>query len=562
MLTLPARDPFVTATLRGAAKRSLEQGVPDTAIAYLRRALREACDDPAGDVLWELGRAERLVGEPAAAGHLADALALIRDPVQRAPRAVYYSRALAGDGRVEESIEVVRAALAEVGDAAPALQEELLAELIGASGGDERFYSLAADRLAGVEADRLVGGIGSDRLLALLGDHEMRVGRDRARAVALAGKALASGRLVAERDFGFRPAVGTLLLAGEVDRAAASIEAALRAARQAGDVIAVIQLVNLRSLIELQRGDLPAAERDIGEALELGRAHGFKGAFAATVRSASLALDTGAIEAAGELVTRLEAGTRLTGALLVVLLDVRGRLRLAERRFEEALADFIACGKGASSLGIQNPANIAWRSQAALAVDALGRQDEAQAHAREELDLSRVWGARRPIGVSLRRLALVTGGSDGEQLLREAVDVLAASPARLEYAQALVDLGAALRRSNQRSEARKPLREGVELAHRCGARSLVEFANEELAATGAHPRTILLSGVDALTASERRVAQMATQDLSNKEIAQALFVTVKTVEQHLSRVYRKLDISSRRQLGAALGGPAEAVAPA
>ena len=80
--------------------------------------------------------------------------------------------------------------------------------------------------------------------------------------------------------------------------------------------------------------------------------------------------------------------------------------------------------------------------------------------------------------------------------------------------------------------------------------------NDELAATGAHPRTILLSGLDASTASERRVAQMAAEDMSNKEIAQALFVTVKTVEQHLGRVYRKLDIGSRRELGAALAAPA------
>jgi DNA-binding CsgD family transcriptional regulator len=142
--------------------------------------------------------------------------------------------------------------------------------------------------------------------------------------------------------------------------------------------------------------------------------------------------------------------------------------------------------------------------------------------------------------------------------LREAVAVLAHSPARLEYARALVDLGAALRRGNSRSEARQLLRQGLELAHRCGASALVKLANEELAATGAHARTILLTGLDALTASERRVAHMAAEDLSNKEIAQALFVTVKTVEQHLSRVYRKLDISSRRQLGDALGGPAEA----
>ena len=146
--------------------------------------------------------------------------------------------------------------------------------------------------------------------------------------------------------------------------------------------------------------------------------------------------------------------------------------------------------------------------------------------------------------------------------MREAVDVLAHSPARLEYARALVDLGAATRRGNSRSEARKLLRQGVELAHHCGASVLVTRANEELAATGAHPRTILLSGLDALTASERRVAQMAAEDLSNKEIAQALFVTVKTVEQHLGRVYRKLDISSRKQLGTALAAPAEAAAPA
>jgi DNA-binding CsgD family transcriptional regulator len=567
MLTLPTGDGFVTTTLRDAAKRSLDQGVPLTAIAYLRRALRESCDDQAADVLWELGRAEQLVGDPAACEHLCEALALTHGPARRAPLALQYARALWIDGRFEESVEVARLALEDVGDSAPSLREELLAEFIGASAGDERFYPLAADRLSGVEADRLVGGIGSDRLLALLCDYEMRLGRDRARAVELAGRALASGRLVRERDFGFYPAAVTLLLAGEVDRAAASAESALREARRAGDVIAVIRLVILNSLIEQQRGDLRAAERDIGETFELGSSHGFERAFlavrsASMFRSASLALDVGDIDRAGKMVESLEAERRLPRPFLVLLLDVRGKLRLAERRNEDALADFIGCGKAAASVGIQNPANVAWRSQAALVLDALGRQAEAREHAEEELELSRLWGARRAIGVSLRRLGLVKGGSEGERLLREAVDTLAASPARLEHARALVDLGAALRRSNQRSEARKLLREGVELAHRCGARPLVEWANEELAATGAHPRTILRSGLDELTASERRVAQMAAEELSNKEIAQALFVTVKTVEQHLGRVYRKLDISSRRQLGAALGGPAEAPTPA
>ena len=125
-----------------------------------------------------------------------------------------------------------------------------------------------------------------------------------------------------------------------------------------------------------------------------------------------------------------------------------------------------------------------------------------------------------------------------------------------------IDLGAGVRRGNSRSEARQLLREGIELAHRCGATALMERGNDELAATGAHRRNVSLSGLDELTASERRVAQMAAEDMSNKEIAQALFVTVKTIEQHLSRVYRKLDLSSRRQLAGALGGRAESAAPA
>jgi len=158
--------------------------------------------------------------------------------------------------------------------------------------------------------------------------------------------------------------------------------------------------------------------------------------------------------------------------------------------------------------------------------------------------------------VSLRALGLVEGGSTGERLLREATDVLADSHARLEHARALIDLGAALRRANSRNEARKQLREGIDLAHQCGASALVARGNEELAATGAHPRKVMLSGLESLTASERRVAQMAAEEVSNKEIAQALFVTVKTVEVHLSRVYRKLDIQSRRQLAGAFSAPA------
>jgi DNA-binding CsgD family transcriptional regulator len=149
----------------------------------------------------------------------------------------------------------------------------------------------------------------------------------------------------------------------------------------------------------------------------------------------------------------------------------------------------------------------------------------------------------------LRARGLVTGETER---LREAVALLESTPARLEHARALVDLGAALRRGNQRSAARGELARGQELAFRCGARALVDRAHAELHAAGARPRTVALHGVDALTASERRVAELAADGLSNREVAQALFVTTKTVETHLGHAYRKLAVTGRDDLAGAL----------
>ena len=138
-------------------------------------------------------------------------------------------------------------------------------------------------------------------------------------------------------------------------------------------------------------------------------------------------------------------------------------------------------------------------------------------------------------------------------MLREAVATLEGSEARLDHAHALVDLGAALRRAGKRTEARERLAEGLELADRCGATALVDMAEAELRAAGARPRRRALSGVASLTPSELRVAEMAAEGMMNKEIAQALFVTLRTVEMHLSNAYGKLEISSRDQLPEVLG---------
>jgi DNA-binding CsgD family transcriptional regulator/Flp pilus assembly protein TadD len=222
-------------------------------------------------------------------------------------------------------------------------------------------------------------------------------------------------------------------------------------------------------------------------------------------------------------------------------------LALAEGRAEEALAAAELMGR--TALHVLHPDWKPWQSLKARALGRLGRLEEAIAAIEAELELARRCGAAGAIGRCLR----VRGELEQDVgVLREAAEVLAGSPARLEHARALAALGAALRRDRHATEAREPLREALELAEACACPPLIELIRSELYASGARPRTAALSGIGSLTASERRVAAMAAGGQSNREIAQALFVTPKTVEVHLSNAYRKLDIRSRRELPGAL----------
>src|SRR6185295_16024596 len=160
----------------------------------------------------------------------------------------------------------------------------------------------------------------------------------------------------------------------------------------------------------------------------------------------------------------------------------------------------------------------------------------------------------------LRVAGLCEGGEGGIDVLEESVELLRRSPARLELGTSLCELGAAMRRAKRRADSRPLLREALEIAHRCGAEPLEERARTELHASGARPRRSALSGLESLTASELRVCQLAAEGLTNAEIAQALFVTRRTVETHLGNAYRKLEIKSRTELPTALEGGVEAKA--
>ena len=186
-----------------------------------------------------------------------------------------------------------------------------------------------------------------------------------------------------------------------------------------------------------------------------------------------------------------------------------------------------------------------------MALAGLDRHNEALPLVEVELKRARAWGAPGTVARTLRVLGTLER-AEGLPRLEEAVELVAGSPARLEYAKALLALGRALQLAQRPTEARDPLRRALELADVCGAPALTDDARSELHAAGGRPRTTALTGIDSLTPSERRIAKLAAAGRTNRDIAQELFVTPKTVERHLGNVYRKLGISSRQGLGAEL----------
>jgi DNA-binding CsgD family transcriptional regulator len=255
------------------------------------------------------------------------------------------------------------------------------------------------------------------------------------------------------------------------------------------------------------------------------------------------------VDMLAKLTTSAEANPNLMDCCA---LHALAQARLANGQPEAAVAGLRLLAEQVRGWLDRSPAMIPYRSTLALALVQLGETQEARRLAAEELELSRAWGTPRAIGDSLRAAGVAAGNANGVGLLAEAVDVLARSAARLEYARALVDLGAALRRRGNQREGRARLEQGMDLAHRCGAEMLVARAIQELELAGARPRRAALRGRDSLTPAELRASEMAATGMTNKQIAQALFVTLRTVEMHLSNAYGKLEISSRRDLPRAL----------
>jgi DNA-binding CsgD family transcriptional regulator/tetratricopeptide (TPR) repeat protein len=547
----PEGDAAAVDTLRMAASRAREQGAPEAAAALLTRALAEPPPEAfRASVLTELGEAEFVAGDrSAAASSLLAAFEATTDPQLRA-HALYRMYSATGPNLREHKVFIPRldAALAALGDRDTELAlhlEALRLALDVHEAGPE-----TAQRVSEFAA-RLTGATpGEACVLAALIFHRMFAGADAEEVGELASRAARHAPEllgVGGESHLFSLVALSLRWSDRLETAETLLAETIAAARREGSALAFATASAHRASVRRRAGRLREAEADARAAIDAAGEDWY--AMLAGGSLATILLERGQLDEAQQVIR--ERGLEgvlpdippMTSALLA-----RMQVRAAAGDHERALVDWelaLARQRGRGPLG------AGWLDDSARAAELLratGRPTEATTLTAEVLDVARRWNTPGAIGQALRACARIGAADDAVALLEDAVAHLERSPARAELARALADLGGALRRRGDRVRSREPLRAAVALGHECGADGLADAARQELAASGVRLRRIAISGADSLTASERRIAGMAAEGTSNAEIAQSLFVTVKTVEMHLTHAYRKLDINGRAGL--------------
>ena len=346
-------------------------------------------------------------------------------------------------------------------------------------------------------------------------------------------------------------ALFTLVVGERHDLAALVMDAAMERARREGHATRQGIIHAMHAASALAQGSLDDAQVEAETGLLLVEDQHFIAQLLVAV-AMTVHIERGALDDAAGLARTGEAiGIAEERTYVTEFITARGRLRIAQGQLEDGVADLLWCSQRLADRAATWPST--WRAHAAPALASLGDKQRAAKLAREQLAAARRVGAPGALGMSLRTAAQAIGGDEGLVLLREAVAVLDSSSARLELAHALADLGAELSRSGRRTEGRDAQRRAIALAGQCGAVALAESAMAGLHAGPGRRARMELTGPDALTAAERRVCRQVAEGQTNREVAQALFVTEKTVERHLSSAYQKLGIRSRFQLASAIG---------
>ncbi|AEW99621.1 helix-turn-helix transcriptional regulator [Streptantibioticus cattleyicolor] len=350
-------------------------------------------------------------------------------------------------------------------------------------------------------------------------------------------------------------AVWALLYADRLESAAAWSRRLAQQARRGGGSAWQSVFLTIQATVERQLGSLKASARHNALALELAAEEFSTSPWRLVIEwsrlVASLLHDT-------EVVDRVAVEPPTTSVLWVYHRYARGRVHLADKRHDEAHADFMACGDALRSWKMDNPTVVPWRSGAALALAALGDRPAGLALALEEVRLARACAAPRALGISLRSAAALADPPFRLDLLRESALVHEAAGARLELAYTLRDVGVEHLRSGEQQQGRATLTTALQLAEQCADAELGTQIRDHLADGAPGEGTSHRTAATALTASQKRVALLARAGRSNRDIAGELFLTVSTVEQHLTQIYRKLGISRRIELARL---PAELLTP-
>jgi DNA-binding CsgD family transcriptional regulator len=556
-------DPWAVEQLRAAAREASAQAAPRSVVRYLERALAEPPSAEArGEVLAELGIAEAALGLPSAADHLAAAAEAADDPRNWAELALRRGHVLYAQGCHEKAAAAYEQGLAKLsGEAQEPEQLELHDALqTGFVATASLVPSLQPEavRRSSQLVQRAVHGPqtqGQRQLLAQAALHASLAGKPAPEVTALAEQAWSGGELLAQEGasgVAWSLLTSALCLAGDLERAIHVADAALEEARRTSSPNAFATASYARGLPELWRGEVTLALADLESALDSRRFGWRQFARAAAAHYALCLIEVGDLKRA-EAVLAEEAPAEPTGDVgNAARLYALAELRRSQGRAAEALEVALEAGQ-LSERHFPFLGYCPWRGSAALAALAMGDNAQALERAQDTFVRSEQTQVLHQLIRSRRILGMCQPEEQGLETLRAAVELGTSSPPRLETIRSLVELGSALRRANERAAAREPLQRAVDLARDCGALALYERARVELSASGGRPRReALLSGPASLTPSERRIAELACNGASNRQIAQTLFVTPKTVEYHLRNAYRKLNIQSRRELAGVL----------
>ena len=555
LATEPGGEPWVAEALLAGAQVALGQGSPETAATFANRGLAEP---PPPEVriklLRALGSAEIRLGSATAEEHFHTAYAEAADARERGQ--ILLEMVITGS-LFTDVTALMRAAMYELAPIDPELSLMLRARMLVAA-------ELSHDPLEPMvrEGEMALAEYPDDtlaaRLLAgALAFHKALRAEPRREVVALSMRAVADeAAYLRDLEAGYPHIYGIngLILTLSFELSVHRLSRAIDHALERGSLIGSAIPLGFRSLVYRLEGKLAEAERDARKALEHALRTDDDWLVAMSVADVVEALiDLGRPDAAEAVLLdhRAFCGRLAGGPPLLHIALARSALALVTGRPADALAHARQAEEIAAALGASNPVILPWRERSVSALIALGRAEEGRPIAEEALRIAERADLPSAIGGAQRILAATIAERDEAiLLLRDAVAALEPAPVPLELARALIDLGAALRRAGRRREAREPLARALELAHRHGALSLVSAARTELHACGARPRREVRTGVDSLTPSERRVADLAAAGLSNAHIAARLFITVKTTEHHLAATYRKLGISSRNDLAA------------